>query len=107
MPTVPPRSSVQVGSRVVARAMTGVCDVGELGLVHEVYDRGSDSHGYSIIFEGGRYDGFSPEELATMIVVTDEVEPTMIGYAFTNVITLCRDYEHGRFRFSSSRLSTP
>ena len=103
----PPRPSVQVGSRVIACARTGVCDVGELGLVYEAYDRGHDSQGYSIIFEGGRYDGFSPEELATMIVVTDEVEPTMIGYAFTNVITLCRDYEHGRFRFSSSRSSTP
>ena len=45
MLTVPPRSSVQVGSRVVARAKTGVCDVGELGLVYEVYDRGHDSQG--------------------------------------------------------------
>lgn len=90
MPIVPLPRSIQVGSRVIARAKTGVCDVGELGLIYEVYDRGQGgSQGYSIIFERGHYDGFSPDELASMILVTDELEPTMIGYQFTNVITLC------------------
>jgi len=36
-----------------------------------------------------------------MIQLTEELEPFMVGYQFTNVITLRRDYEHGRFRFTS------
>lgn len=81
---------------------TGVCDVGELGLVYERYDRGLDSEGYSILFASGRHDGFSPDEISQMIQITDELEPSMVGYQFSNVTALSRDYERGCFRFSTS-----
>lgn len=82
------------GHDLAPSSQTGDCEVGELGLIYEVYDRGpGGSQGYSIIFEREHYDGFSPDERASMILVTDELEPAMIGYQFTNVITLCRDYE--------------
>lgn len=102
MSTIHSHQRLCVGSRVIARRQTAVCDVGELGLVYEVYERGHGSIGYSILFASGRHDGFSPDEMARMILTTDELEPSMTSYYFTNVIQLLRDYDRGRFRFSSS-----
>jgi hypothetical protein len=88
-----------VGSRVIARVRTAVCDVGELGLVYEVYARGLEE-GYSILFASGRHDGFTVSEIDRMILLTGELEPTMIGYQFHTVLQLMRDFDAGRFRFS-------
>ncbi len=81
---------------VLARRKTGVCDVGEMGVCYEVYTLGNRL-GYSFIFERGRYDGFSPEEVTMFLIVTDEVCPPIANYQFRNVIRLCRDFQQGRF----------
>jgi hypothetical protein len=60
---------VGVGTTVVAQRATGVCEVGELGVCYEVYTL-DNLLGYSFIFQSGRYDGFSPDEVATMLRVT-------------------------------------
>src|SRR5215831_1106503 len=81
--TAAPHPFLQVGLRVIARVQTGVCDVGELGLVYEIDDRGpGGGQGYSVIFSSRRYEGFSPDELATMISTTGDPEPSMVGYPF-------------------------
>lgn len=52
-----------VGQKVIAKLSSGVCSVGERGVVYEVYERGwrlrdqVQEHGVSVIFEKGRHDG--------------------------------------------------
>lgn len=100
--TLSESSTLKVGSRVLARVTTAICQEGELGLVYETYT--SHYHpqqpGVSVIFQRGGYDGFSYRDQIRMLLNTGEIEPSMIGYQFTNVINLCRDYEQGRFHFS-------
>ena len=85
-----------VGSLVVAKRACGVCAVGEPGVCYEEYRIG-ERPGWSIIFQGGRYDGFSPEDVTAFLHVTSRVAPEVAGYRFTNVGQLARDYQDGRF----------
>lgn len=91
--TLSKSSTLKVGSRVLARVTTAICQAGELGLVYETY--ASQLHpqqpGVSVIFKRGGFDGFSYREQATMLINTGEFEPSMIDYQFTNVMNLCRD----------------
>ena len=48
-------------------------------------------------FESGRYDGFSPEDVATFLEVTGVVCQEVADYQFQNVWQLCQDFQHGRF----------
>ena len=98
--TAAPR--IGLGSIVVAKCATGVCDPGELGVCYEVYTLGNRP-GYSFIFERGRYDGFSPDEVAAMLEVTGRTCDAVAGYEFHNVQQLCRDYEAGRFAAAFQR----
>jgi hypothetical protein len=86
---------IGVGSTVVAKRATGVCEIGEAGVCYEVYTL-DNRPGYSIIFQSGRYDGFSPGEVATMLRVTGRCD-ALAGYQFRNVQQLIRDYEAGLF----------
>jgi hypothetical protein len=92
MPTPP----IQVGTMAIATRASGVCDVGEVGVCYAVYTLGGRP-GYSFLFEKGRYDGFSPEDVAMFLTVTDTVCPTVADYQFTNVMRLLRDFRLGRF----------
>jgi hypothetical protein len=87
---------IEVGSLVIAKRASSVCDTGERGVCYEVYHLGGRP-GYSIIFERGRYDGFSLDDAATFLHVTGEVCPAVAAYRFTNVTQLARDFEQGRF----------
>src|SRR5262245_30870199 len=62
---------LQVGSLVFAKRGSGVCAPGERGVCYEVYQLGGRP-GYSILFQGGRYDGFSPDEVETFLEVTGQ-----------------------------------
>jgi hypothetical protein len=77
-----------------------VCAAGECGVCYEVYQLGGRP-GYSILFEGGRYDGFSPLAVEMLLDVTGRVCPEVAGYAFGNVTRLARDFEAGRFAAAS------
>ena len=87
---------MQVGSLVLAKRRTGVCEPGEIGVCYEVYELGGRP-GYSFLFESGRYDGFSPEDVALMLDVTGRVCGSVSTYRFQNVIELVRDFHAGRF----------
>jgi hypothetical protein len=99
--------AIQVGSLALATRASGVCDVGERGVCYEVYALGGRP-GFSFLFEQGRYDGFSPEDVALCLTITGEVCAAVTDYQFTNVTRLQRDWAQGRFAAAfPSRPSAP
>jgi len=88
--------AIHVGTIAIAKRDSGVCDAGERGVCYEVYTLGGRP-GYSFIFEKGRYDGFSPEDVEMFLTVTETVCPSVADYQFTNVMRLMRDFQWGRF----------
>jgi len=92
--------TLQVGSIVIARMATAVCEIGERGVVYEIYGRayfGGEGSGAGVIFERGHYDGFSPDEQLQMLEPTGEICAAVAGYAFRNVIQLSHDFNRGVF----------
>lgn len=90
------RLPIKVGSPMIAKRASGVNAAGERGVSCDAYQLGGRP-GYSFIFERERYDGFSPEDVATFLHVTGQVCPTVAGCHFANVTQLARDFEQGRF----------
>ena len=88
--------AIQVGTVVVAKRRSAVCDVGEPGVCYEVYEL-DGRPGWSFIFRSGRYDGFSPDEVDTFLHVTGTVCRPVAGYRFRNVIRLTQDFHAGFF----------
>jgi len=87
---------ISVGSIAVAKRSCSVCDAGEIGVCYELYEL-ENRPGYSFIFESGRYDGFSPDDVALILDVTGRVCQAVAGYAFENVGKLAKDFSAGRF----------
>ena len=87
---------IQVGSLALATRASGVCDASERGVCYEVYALGQRP-GYSFLFEHGRYDGFSPEDVTIFLTITGEVCAAVADYQLTNVTQLARDFKRGRF----------
>lgn len=96
---------IKVGSLVIAKRASGVNAAGERGVCYEVYQLGGRP-GYSIIFERGRYDGFSPQEVNTFLHVTGQRRPAVTDYQFANVTQLAHDFERGRFAEAFPPLKT-
>ena len=88
--------AIQVGSLAIATRASGVCDVGERGVCDEVYTRGGRP-GCSFLCAQGRYDGFSPEDVALFLTITGEVCTAVADYPFINMTRLSRDVAQGRF----------
>ena len=88
--------SVQLGTLAVATRATSICRAGELGVCYELYTIG-DRPGYSFIFERGGYDGFSPQEVESILEVTGVVFRSIETYSFTDVGQLLKDFLAGRF----------
>ena len=89
--------NIQVGIIAIAKLQSGVCDVGERGVCYEVYSL-AGRPGYSFIFESGRYDGFSPDDVVIFLEVTETISPSVARYEFTNVSRLMRDFREGMFK---------
>ena len=87
---------IQVGSLAIATRASGVCNVGERGVCYEVYAL-AGRLGYSFLFEQGRYDGFSPEDVALFLTITGEVCAAVADDQCTTVTRLQRDEAQGRF----------
>ncbi len=68
---------------------------GTKGICYETYDIGQQG-GASIIFENGKYDGFSPEEQKEILIPLGFNEDLM-NYKFQNVMKLSEDFEEGVF----------
>lgn len=90
------KSTLRVGSLAIAKRTTGVCDVGERGVCYEEYTIGNRP-GWSFIFESGRYDGFSPDEVELILEITGDICPDVADYEFQSVGRLMADFRHRRF----------
>ena len=66
------------------------------GVVYEQYELG-DRPGWSVIFQSGRHDGFSPCDVDFFLDVPGEVCEKLTGYAFENVWRLAQDFGRGAF----------
>ena len=91
-----PPPQLRIGSLVLAKKASGVCDRGERGVVYETYELGRRP-GWSVIFQSGRHDGFSPCDVDFFLDVTGEVSEELTGYTFENVIRLAADFGRGHF----------
>jgi hypothetical protein len=87
---------LRVGSLVAAKKVSGVCDLGERGVVYEAYELGKRP-GWSVIFQSGRHDGFSPCDMDFFLDITGEVCEELSGYTFENVLRLVDDFGRGDF----------
>ena len=96
MPQEDPLPELRVGSLVVAKKASGVCDRGERGVVYEAYELGKHP-GWSVIFQSGRHDGFSPCDVDFFLDVTGEASKELTGSAFKNVTRLAADFGRGHF----------
>lgn len=83
---------LKIGQKVIAKENTFICKIGDKGVCYEDYGTG-----YGIIFEDGEYDGFSHDEVETMLEVINEIVPEITGYRFTNVLQLSNDFDNGKF----------
>ena len=91
-----PLPALQVGSLVMAKKASGVCDRGERGVVYEAYELGARP-GWSVIFQSGRHDGFSPCDVDFFLDLTGEVCKELTSYTFENVTRLAADFGRGHF----------
>lgn len=91
-----------LGARLYATKDTGVCTAGEPGLVVEVYELGSRP-GCTVLFKSGGYDGFSIDELQSMLVPEGSLDAFASCYAFKNVQRLFNNWQAGVFCFESFR----
>lgn len=66
------------------------------GVCYEVYDRGKGEEGVSIIFENGKYDGFSPDEQREILIPIG-ISEDLMNYGFKNVGKLTEDFRKGLF----------
>ena len=85
-----------MGSIVTTQRATAVGDVGERGVGYAGYELGGRP-GWSFIFERGRYDGFSPDDVDLRLAVTGEVCREVTAYPFPSGWQLGEDVRCGRF----------
>ena len=84
-----------VGSLVRLKVQCLGNAAGTVGVCYERYQL-DDRAGFSFIFENGRYDGFSPEEVEQFLEEIGYYLP--IGnYRFINVMKLSEDFRDGVF----------
>ena len=86
----------RTGTIAYAKRASTLWQSGERGVCYEVYQIG-ERPGYSFIFEGGGYDGFSEDDLTGWLELTEEVAPSVVGFKFKNVMHLSGAYEAGWF----------
>lgn len=66
------------------------------GVCYETYSRGKAEEGVSVIFENGKYDGFSPDEQRELLIPIG-ISENLINYKFRNVGRLSEDFRKGIF----------
>ena len=83
----------RVGTIVQLKVLCLGNEAGVSGICYDVYTFG-DRKGYSFIFENGKHDGFSPDEVSKFLLVLDHFDFT---YEFVHVIRLSLDFNNGVF----------
>lgn len=87
-------NGIEVGTLVKLSTPCLGNEAGSTGVCYEVYKIG-ERPGYAFIFENGRYDGFSPDEVDNFLMELGCWDK--LWYEFTNVMQLSEDFKNGRF----------
>lgn len=74
------------------------------GVCYEVYNRGRREEGASIIFENGKFDGFSPEEQKEILIPIG-ISEDLMNYKFENVRKVNEDFRKGVFNIAFKRIA--
>lgn len=83
---------IVVGSLVIAKAQTGVCEIGARGVCVSV------ALDFGFIFEpDGKFDYFTTAEARRALTVTGELLEPLVGYEFVSDKQLKADYRKGVF----------
>jgi hypothetical protein len=91
------KQEIKVGSLVTAKGdLEHFCRAEESGVCYEVYEQ-ENQPGYRFIFQGGRYDKFSPAEVNRFLEVSGRVSKPVANYQFKDLDQLHADYRAGRF----------
>ena len=69
------------------------------GVCYEIYSRGKEKEGASIIFENGKSDGFSPEEQKEILVPIG-ISEDLMNYKFENIGKVNSDFGKGLFNMA-------
>ena len=85
---------LEVGSLVRLRVRCLGNEIGTVGVCYDVYQIG-ERPGFAFIFENGRYDGFSWDEVDMFFEELGCWDKLL--YTFTNVMQLSEDFKNGRF----------
>lgn len=89
---------IQVGTTISLSTKCLGNDTGTVGVCYQVYTMGNNYEGYSFIFPNGRYDGFSPKEVKSLMDMdSNGFCPELGDYRFSNVMNLYNDFKAGRF----------
>jgi hypothetical protein len=101
---------ISVGSLVTAKTQTAIFSPGEPGVCfatrqvsHVGWEHEPAQHerlkqpGYSFIFQGGGFDGFTPAQVKEFLEVSGLVSKDAADYQFKTVGQLGADYGTGRF----------
>lgn len=83
----------------VGRACLGN-PAGALAVVVELYQAtwdGADYTGWSLLFENGNHDGFSPSDCDVFDVRKVGHDPICARYVWTNAVRLYQDWCEGKF----------
>lgn len=96
MATVLLREQLIVGDVVVVERATGVNDAHARAVVVERYVLGNRP-GWTLLFNDGQHDGFSPDDCAICGVRRVGHEPSVADYVFRSALQLLFDFERGRF----------
>ena len=76
------------------------------GVCYEIYNRGKGEEGVSVIFENGKYDGFSPDEQREILIPIG-ISEDLMNYKFANVEKVNDDFRKGLFNKALGIVSKP
>lgn len=90
-----------IGTLVHASKSSAVNRADEVGVVYAHYARSDGSHGVSIVFESGGFDGWSRRDLQACCVLAltppSRPHPQAACYSFSSTLGLSFDYHRGEF----------
>lgn len=94
-----------VGAKVKLKILCLGNDIGIIGYVYEMYQDFDypQLFGASIIFENGKYDGFSAKEQLLFLDIVDYIFRYSF-YEFSNVMNLQQDYNNKFWNFDENRI---
>ncbi len=88
---------IKIGTRVIAKMRTGVCEIGEKGVCVGIYQASWNRNniGFYFLFESMGFDGFSLDDIEQMLHIKDEIP---LEYKFISVPRVMEAFHNGFFK---------